>query len=185
MRKSAAGPLREISVKRGVWGGIAAGLLGDNVQSAKILTGNDGDAQCGMLAMARLARTQMPLPEVARLLESRTPAIARAAERYLISEDSADARRFVLARHKGEAIILGGRSEFDPGHTTFAPLGKTAEMLRDDVRNAGGADEIFALISEGYWGGDGQIIVRLRHQGGKDSAAMTLDRGGGKSDRER
>jgi hypothetical protein len=67
----------------------------------------------------------------------------------------------VWAKHPGEALILGARQEFDPGHTTYAALDRREDALRQEVLKPGGPTEIFALLSAGYWGSPGQIIVRV------------------------
>src|SRR5262249_16012244 len=69
----------------------------------------------------------------------------------------------VLALHPGEALILGARQEFDPGHYSFGNFDRMENELSDEVRKPDGDDEIFALLSAGYWGDAGQIVIRLRH----------------------
>ncbi|MGI8883943.1 MAG: hypothetical protein ACR2IA_06845, partial [Pyrinomonadaceae bacterium] len=45
---------------------------------------------------------------------------ALAAERYLESEDSIEARNLVFAKHPNEALILGARTSFNPAKQSFA-----------------------------------------------------------------
>jgi HEAT repeat protein len=74
----------------------------------------DGDAKtkAAMLACARMIRAKLPIAKVAELLTSDDKLLALAAERYLESEDSPEARAIVLARHPNEAKVLGARTAF-------------------------------------------------------------------------
>ena len=71
------------------------------------LEGNDIKTQLALLAGARYLREKLPVELVGRLLNSPNRALAKAAESYLEVEDSAEARKLVLARHPGEAHVLG------------------------------------------------------------------------------
>jgi hypothetical protein len=63
------------------------------------------------------------------------------------------------ARADNVPAINGNRPASDPGHFTFGHFDELEGQLQADLN--GGADEIFALLSGGYWGDDGQIIVRV------------------------
>jgi len=65
-----------------------------------------------MLACARMIRARLPVAKVTESLRSPDKRLATAAERYLESEDSAEARSAVLALHPGEAKILGATTAF-------------------------------------------------------------------------
>jgi hypothetical protein len=93
--------------------GIAACLIEDAGDYDSILDNGDSQTKIAMLSCARLIRAKLPVEEVAANLNTTTPALAVAAERYLESEDSTEARRIVLSRHPGEAMILGATSAFD------------------------------------------------------------------------
>ncbi len=92
--------------------GIAACLFEDQGDYAAILDNGDAETLTAMLACARLIRSPLPVAKVAENLKSQNQLLQIAAERYLESEDSPEARGFVLARHPNEAMILGSTSAF-------------------------------------------------------------------------
>jgi HEAT repeat protein len=107
----------DISALRTVNGasrGIGACLAEDSSEFLSILGQTDMDAQIAMLGCARLLRAALPITEVGEFLKSQNTTLALAAERYLESEDSLQARTLVLARHPNEAVILGSRQVFIP-----------------------------------------------------------------------
>lgn len=94
-----------------------------------------------------------------------------------------------MERHKGEARILGAREAFDPGHHSFGDFDRLEAQLQDEIKTAEAGSEDFALLTAGYWGSAGQIILRV-HQGNaeimyaNDPAryfSRTLSAGGGSS----
>jgi hypothetical protein len=97
--------------------GISACLTESNSDYDAILAGDGDESKIALLACARLIRAPLPLGVVAGYLQSPNKLLALAAERYLESEDSLEARMSVLARHPGEARILGARSSFVYGAT--------------------------------------------------------------------
>lgn len=165
LRQTVATELANAADGVGHVAGIAAVLLGDQKHIAAILEGSDGPAQRALIACARLAGEPLAVPEVARLLERNDPSVAAAAEAYLVAEDSEIARRLVLLRHRGEAVILGARQEYDPGHNTYPEFDQLERHLREEAREG---VENYALLSAGYWGSNGQIILRIQ----KDSAEL-------------
>lgn len=92
--------------------GTAACLLNDEADAQTILDNGDAETRTALLACARLIRMPLPIAKVAEDLKSTTPILVTAAERYLESEDSPEARTIVLSRHPGEAKIMGARSAF-------------------------------------------------------------------------
>ena len=62
----------------------------------QILAAGDDDARRALLASARAVRERLELDPVGALLKGR---VREAAEAYLTAEDSARARRLVLALH--------------------------------------------------------------------------------------
>jgi hypothetical protein len=144
---------------RGPARGVQVAVVGAQKEIDETLRGGDRAATAALLASARHVRLALPLAAVEPLLESADTELARAAEAYLISEDSPTARAAVLRRHPGEARILGSRLDYDPGHETYGPFSATEEHLRTLVRADDGPREILALLSEGYWGNIGQRLV--------------------------
>ncbi|PYT00851.1 MAG: hypothetical protein DMF63_05985 [Acidobacteria bacterium] len=94
--------------------GISACLLEDANDYEAILNGPSDATKTAMLACARLIRAPLPVEKVATHVHSKDKLLALAAERYLESEDSPEARRVVLALHPNEAVILGATTAFYP-----------------------------------------------------------------------
>jgi HEAT repeat protein len=92
--------------------GITACLLEDATDYDTILSNGEPEAKTALLACARLIRAPLPVAKVADSLASPNALLSTAAERYLESEDSPEARSLVLARHPNEARILGATSAF-------------------------------------------------------------------------
>lgn len=94
--------------------GISACLLEQPNDYDAILDGDNIEAKTAMLACARLIRAGLPVQKVSAHLKSENKLLALAAERYLESEDSPEARQTVLAMHPNKAKILGARIAFVP-----------------------------------------------------------------------
>ncbi len=92
--------------------GFAACLLEDGADYIAILDNGHNETKTAMLACARLIRAKLPVAKVAENLKAADNILQTAAERYLESEDSPEARMFVLARHPNEAMILGATTAF-------------------------------------------------------------------------
>jgi hypothetical protein len=161
-RANGAGELRALGDKPGAVRGWAAILSGDARQEKAVLDDTDQEAQMALLAGARLIREPLPVVKVGRLLKKTAGDVPLAAERYLESEDSPAARQLVYDRHPGEALILGARQEFDPGHDTYEAFDASENRLRAEVLGKDGPKEVYALLSAGYWGNEGQRVVRIR-----------------------
>lgn len=92
--------------------GISACI--NNAESAylAVMENDNADVRAAMYACARMLRAPLPVARVAADLASENKRLSLAAERYLISEDSAEARSAVLARKPGQAFITGAASAF-------------------------------------------------------------------------
>jgi hypothetical protein len=155
---------------------IVATLLNDEKRMHGILAGNEPVTQAMLLACVRLQRKPLPLAEAARLLDSKNILCARAADRYLEAEDSKEARALLLRRFQGEARILGARMSHDPGHFSYGSMSKTENLLRERVLTSKTPLAIYALISAGYWGDNGQAWIEVQN----DRAALVNEQGGGR-----
>ena len=149
LRANAAGALRELVDAGGYQAGVGAALLGEQGGELDVLNGADRAARLALLACARMVREPLPVEKVGALLKSPDKLLALAAERYLESEDGADARKLILALHAGEAMILGSRDRFDPKSENRKEWVRWEERLREDVKK-NQADEIFAVLRFGY-----------------------------------
>jgi hypothetical protein len=150
LNKSVGDEMRALLKQGGQASGIAAVLLKDEGVQLDILRGADVPARRALLACARLAFDKLPVEVVAKLLDG-PPPLALAAERYLESEDSAEARRVLYARRPNEALILGAQVGFDPRRSGFPKLNEWEEALRREVRGVtrgqDAPDEVYALVS--------------------------------------
>jgi hypothetical protein len=95
--------------------GVSACLTEDANDYDAILAGENVESKIAMLGCARLIRAKLPVREVGKYLQSPNKLLSLAAERYLESEDSTEARTMVLARYPNEAKVLGARSSFETG----------------------------------------------------------------------
>ncbi len=153
-RSDLAADMGKIDGLHGLARGVQAAVSGEEKQARTVLGGDDLAAKLGLLACARLARVALPLDAVGPMLDSADARLVRAASLYLVSEDSPSARAAVLRRHPGEALVLGARYNFD-----HDPLTDPPGMLRSLILRADGPREIFALLTSGGWGNDGQRLV--------------------------
>ncbi len=93
---------------------ISACILENPVEYEAILNGDNIQAKTALFACARLIRAQLPLEKAAVYAKSSDKMLATAAQRWLESEDSPQARQIVLANNPNQAKILGARMSFKP-----------------------------------------------------------------------
>lgn len=121
----------QLTAKSGLPRAVGACVLEDESQAAGLASRDEPETQIAILACARMIRLKLPVREVGTLLDSPDKLLALAAERYLESEDSREARDLVLAKHKGEALILGARASFNPAKKTFTENYSSNHSLPD------------------------------------------------------
>ncbi len=92
--------------------GLAGCMLVDVNDMAALLSAENAEATIAMLACARLIRAQLPIERTIPLMRSANERLALAAERYIESEDSVQARNAFLARHPNAAKITGATTKF-------------------------------------------------------------------------
>lgn len=162
LRESASDELQSLVRKGGAAAGIAAVLLGDQSLQRSILQGTDKPATRALLAAARYVREALPIEQVNQHLHDSF--LGLAAERYLESEDGPEARALVLAKHPGEALILGARADFavtEKDDYWGAGFDEREKLLRNEVRRENGPSEIIALLGNRHHYGTGEIILRV------------------------
>ncbi len=91
---------------------IAACLIEDTNDYEAILDTGNAETKTALFACARLIRAPLNVDKTAANLTAKESLLAKAAEAYLISEDSPQARNIVLSRHPNEAMILGATTSF-------------------------------------------------------------------------
>lgn len=105
--------------------GISACLIEDPNDLESMIVNENTETTAAMLACARLIRAPLPVPKVAALLDAKDKRLASAAELYLESEDSPEARAAVLARYPNGAKILGATESFKG----FSNSSRTSDFL--------------------------------------------------------
>jgi hypothetical protein len=145
--KSVGAELQSLVSAGGAAQGIAAVLADDEALAQHILGSEDTVARMALLACARLVRMPLNTAQVGPLLESKTQPLSLAAERYLLAEDSKEARQLLWAKHKDEAFITGWRENLHMiGGKNFDAMGKAEEKLRAELFREDAPLEIFALL---------------------------------------
>jgi hypothetical protein len=140
--------LRDLADAGGAAPGIAAVLLVDGALAQNILDKGDPLTKFALLACARLTHMSLPVEQVGPLLGSQDADLALAAERYLLAEDSPDARRLLLERRPNAAFITGWRENVQLiGGGNFDAMGRVEEKLRAEVLQENGPREIYALLA--------------------------------------
>ena len=112
LREKQSGEVFAVRGGNPIANGIAACILESESDYEGILAGENVDAKIALLGCARLTRARLPIEKVAELIKSPNKMLATAAENWLESEDSSQARQIVLANHPNEAKILGARMTF-------------------------------------------------------------------------
>jgi hypothetical protein len=181
VRDGLPGEVASMRAALGMPRGIANCITEEPAEYLAILGQTDEDAQTAMLGCARLIRAPLPVSEVGELMGSPNKLLAMAAERYLESEDSLDARKLVLARNKGAAKILGARTAFIPDVKSIydspalselftsvsgeyfrtgksAELGKREDTLRKELADDPSMLAVYALLTPAD---SGHYVVRL------------------------
>ena len=100
---------------------IGACIAEDTGAMESILEAGSDAAKSAVFACARLIRAPLNVSKAAVHLRSPTRTIAMAAERYLESEDSPEARGLVLGLYPNRAKILGAKTAFEVEGTTASP----------------------------------------------------------------
>jgi hypothetical protein len=161
IQKTVGPELKELGSLTGFPCGIAAVLAADQEKEIAILASSDVEAVEGLLAAARLVRERLPIAKVDALTTPANPLLSKSAEEFLIADDTPEARRLVLARHSGEGLIIGARQSYDPGHHSFRDFDALEDQLKDEFRDPASGGETYALLSAGYWGNNGQVLLRV------------------------
>jgi hypothetical protein len=161
IQKTVGPELKSLESITGFPSGVAAVLAADHEKELVILASTDVEAIESLLAAARLVREMLPNAKVDALTTPANPLLSKAVEEFLIADDTPEARRLVLARHPGEGLIIGARQSYDPGHHSFRDFDALEDQLRDEFRDAASDGETYALLSAGYWGNNGQVLLRV------------------------
>jgi hypothetical protein len=131
--------------------GLTACIIDEPNTYDAILESDNIDAKTAMLACGRLVRASLPVQKVAANLRSTSATLKSAAELYLESEDSPEARVIVLGLHPGDAKVLGAvysfkgkNDESEPNAQLlplFASVNETFGMLPEYAYNPSLAED--------------------------------------------
>jgi HEAT repeat protein len=160
LRRGAGNELYSLVKQGGYAAGVAAVILNDARELKSLLEGRDAEAQQSLLAGARYLRDKLPVELVGKLYDSPNRALSLAAESYLEVEDSAEARKLILARRPGEAYVVGEITAVWGGDYVALDW---EEKLRKEIKGHNGLDAIYALArmdAEDF--GRGAIVIRVR-----------------------
>lgn len=113
--------------------GVSACLLETQGDYNGLLVSDSPEAKAAMFGCARLIRAQLPLQIVAQNLNNPNKMLALAAERYIESEDSPEARGIILSKYPNEAKILGATTYF--GEKAQVPNDELMTALFQNVSN--------------------------------------------------
>lgn len=174
-RAKLAGPLGQIRDLHGAALGVQAGVTGEDSLVRVVLQGTDRVAQRALLAVARLGRVELPIPSVAQLLKATDEKLVHASELYLQGIDTAPAREALWKHWPRRARILG-YPHYAEGDWR-GDIYKSESHARDLVLRRDGPEEIYALLSQGTWGGRGQSLL-LRY---RDHVVLRQDEGNGRA----
>lgn len=142
--------------------GIFAVLSGDHHQETEVLKRSDGAAIQSLLASARLIRESLPLDQVERIYNSGDTRLEQVAGAYLMAEDSPRARQIFSSKSKALVIVGARQAGGDPGHHSYSDFDKLENELLSLMSGDNAYDEAFALLTAGYWGNAGQIVIGHR-----------------------
>lgn len=100
--------------------GISACLLENPADYDAILTTGSDPAKIAVLACGRLIRAPLSVEKTAALLRSPNRLLVTAAENFLESEDSPQARSIILSMYPNKAKILGAKIAFQADESNFS-----------------------------------------------------------------
>lgn len=92
---------------------VSACLIEDESDLDKVLAAGPDAARTMLFACGRLIRARIAVARAAEFLRSGDALLRLAAEKFLETEDSPEARRIVLSLHPDEALVLGAREYFE------------------------------------------------------------------------
>jgi hypothetical protein len=177
--------LRETSDFAGVAAGLQAAITSNPEAIKRILAGDDPRAKLALLACARVKRLELPIPEVSAFLDGQDKDLLLAADHYLEALDTPTARQELQKRARGKARVLGSQLNFSAFEMDKGEISQSERNLRHLVLSPDGPDEIYALLSEGNFGSDGQrallvykdraLIHRADHNGRARKCEISAD----------
>ena len=146
MRQNLTPQLQALVSGSGMAPGVGAVLLDNPSLAQDVLTSKDQIAQIALLACSRLTNTRLPVELVGPLLRGKNELLALAAERYLLLEDSREARDLLWQYHPNKAFITGWGENAEAVFENFKPARELEEKLRAELLKDNGPVEVISLI---------------------------------------
>jgi hypothetical protein len=146
LRESVQPELQSLLTASGMPQGIGAVLLEEKNIAASILSSNDEAAQIALLACARLTQTPLPVAGIEPLLKSNKSLLVTAAERYLLADDSKEARALLWQHHPNEAFVTGWLDAIGLIEGNFDQMHQLEEKLRAELLKSDGPTDIYAVL---------------------------------------
>jgi hypothetical protein len=148
LRESVGPELQALAAATDLAQGIAPVLLEDASLAQSVLSSGREPSQIALLACARLVQMPLPVETVGVLLQSQNQLLAFAAERYLLVEDSKEARELLWSHHPREAFVTGWRDNIQlMNGNNFDVMGKVEEQLRTELFKENPPVETIALVT--------------------------------------
>lgn len=148
--------LREVRDLRGTPRGVQVALSGDRSLIDDVLKSDDAAAKRALLACARATRIDLPLEPLTQMLDSENEQLAAAADRYLDAMDTVETRAALKKRAANRRREFGTQLNFSAFAMEKGEISRTEKKLREFFNRDDPPREIYALLSEGNFGSDGQ-----------------------------
>lgn len=144
----------------GAFAGISLAILNDQHGISNLLLGKDRMAIRALLGCLRFMQIVIPLNELSGLLMQADPRLVSAIDSYLFALDTFETRNLLLNLEKEKSRIVGRFPGYDAGHDSNEDFQEMETELISEMEESNGTDEIIALLTAGYWGDAGQLVIR-------------------------
>jgi hypothetical protein len=151
--------LRDVTGLHGLPLGLQAALSGDEMQCKNVLAGNDREAQCALLACARLTGGALPVDLVAILMNGPDRLVSRAAILYLIAIDSKETQAALKTAKTGRHYISGEVNGAVVRDNVLMPMVGGEKEASDWIKKSPAGSEIFSLGLGCAWGGGSDCLL--------------------------
>lgn len=158
-----------LAAQTGVRHAFVAVIAEDRGAITKILNSGNRLSCAMVLACARLQRFRLPEDKVGSFLSDPKPLLRYAAKTYLWSIDSSKARHILQTKYKS-SLILGAREQTDSVHDLDGQFSEWENKLKKEMDSNKDLIDIFACLTSGGWGDQGQTVIRLF----KDKTTLTF-----------
>lgn len=121
--------LQQVIARGGIRAAIGLCIREDTSEIGKLIETGDNATTAMAFACVRLIRLPISLSIAQRQMDNQDKITSKAAELYLISEDSQEARRFLWSKKPNERLILGSRKWFAGTAEDLVPAGVLTQLF--------------------------------------------------------